>query len=143
VLSKESSLRNAAEKYEINFMTLQRYIKKQSNLPLKPNCKLVGYAKKKKQIFSDELESTLSNYLVHCCRIYYGLTPSDVKVLAYEYAKSNNVAYPKGWDVYKIASKDWFTSFLKRNSTLSLRLPEATSLGRNTSFNRHNVAIFF
>lgn len=51
---------------------------------------------KKKQIFSDELESTLSNYLVHCSRIYYGLTPSDVKVLAYECAKSNNVACPKG-----------------------------------------------
>ncbi|KAF0752373.1 death-associated inhibitor of apoptosis 1-like [Aphis craccivora] len=33
MLSKESSLRNAAEKYEINFMNLQRYIKKQSNLP--------------------------------------------------------------------------------------------------------------
>jgi len=142
VSSKESSLRNAAEKYQINFMTLQRYIKKQSNLPLKPYCKLVGYAKNK-QIFSDELESTLSNYLVHCSRIYYGLTPSDVKVLAYEYAKLNNVAYPKGWDVHKIASKDWFTNFLKRNHTLSLRLPEATSLGRITSFNRHNVAIFF
>jgi len=63
--------------------------------------------------------------------------------LAYEYAKLNNVAYPKGWDVHKIASKDWFTNFLKRNPTLSLRLPEATSLGRITSFNRHNVAIFF
>jgi len=55
-------------------MTLQRYIKKQSNLLLKPNCKLVGYAKYI-QIFSDELESTLSNYLVHCSRIYYGLKP--------------------------------------------------------------------
>jgi len=112
----------AAKKYELNFMTLQRYIKRQSNLALKPNCKLVGYAKSK-QIFSDALESTLYTYLVHCSRIYYGLTPSDVKVLAYEYAKSNNVAYPKNWDVHKVASKDWFTSFLKRNSTLSLRLP--------------------
>ncbi|KAE9542285.1 hypothetical protein AGLY_003412 [Aphis glycines] len=108
VLSKVSSLRNAAEKYEINFMTLQRYIKRQSNLPLKPNCKLVDYAKYK-QIFLDELKSTLSNYLVHCSRIYYGFTLSDVKVLAYEYAKSNNVAYPKGWNVHKTASKDWFT----------------------------------
>lgn len=28
VISKENSLRKAAEKYDINFMTLQRYIKK-------------------------------------------------------------------------------------------------------------------
>jgi len=94
-------------------------------------------------LFSDKLEAALSTYLIHCSKIYYGLTPSDVKVLAYEYAKSNNVAYPKNWDVNKLATKDWFISFLKRNSTSSLRLPEATSLGRVTSFNKHNVGIFF
>jgi len=142
VASKQNSLRKAAEKYDINFMTLQRYIKKKSKPKLGKNCTLLGYAKPR-QVFSDELEASLSIYLVHCSRIYYGLTPSDVKKLAYEYAKLNNVSFPENWNKFKEASKDWFSSFLKRHSNLSLRSPEATSLGRITSFNKNNVGVFF
>lgn len=63
VLSKKNSLRNAAEKYEINCMTLQRYIKKKSKLTLEINSKLVGYSKHR-QIFSEALEAALSTYLL-------------------------------------------------------------------------------
>lgn len=121
VLSKENSLRKAANKYEINFMTLCRYIKKQSELPLKKNCKLVGYSKPM-QVFTDNLETTLLNYLIHCSRIYYGLTPLNVKILAYDYAKANNVAYPKNWDISKQAFKDWFNSFFKKAPTFIVTL---------------------
>ena len=57
VTSNQYSLRKAAEKYDINFMTLQRYIKKKSKPNLGKNCTLLGYAKPR-QIFSDELEAS-------------------------------------------------------------------------------------
>lgn len=39
--------------------------------------------------------------------------------------------------------EDWFQYFLKRNSSLAIRKPQAISLSRATSFNKHNVNLFF
>ena len=50
---------------------------------------------------------------------------------------------PKSWIENQQAGIDWLQGFLKRNPTITLRTPEATSLGRATSFNRHNVEQFF
>jgi len=50
---------------------------------------------------------------------------------------------PQIWSEKSSAGVDWFTAFLKRNSRLSIRASEATSLSRATSFNPTNVAKFF
>ena len=50
---------------------------------------------------------------------------------------------PDQWSRDKCAGPDWFSGFLKRNPSLSIRTPEATSLSRATSFNRSNVDRFF
>ncbi|KAJ8263818.1 hypothetical protein GJAV_G00141640, partial [Gymnothorax javanicus] len=42
-----------------------------------------------------------------------------------------------------MAGKDWLTSFLERNRTLSIHRPQATSMSRSTSFNKTNVTAFF
>lgn len=75
--------------------------------------------------------------------MFYGLTTTNVRRLAYEMAKRNDVQVPGKWYETQTAGIDWLYHFRKRHETLSLRTPEGCSLSRATSFNRHNVRVFF
>ncbi|XP_011696449.1 PREDICTED: uncharacterized protein LOC105455090 [Wasmannia auropunctata] len=140
VINGKFSLRKAADCYKINFMTLRRYMKRKEEASR--TTKLVGYTKPR-QIFSDEQEQELTLYIQKCSKIFYGLTTTDAKTLAYEYCCVNNIQIPDKWKIKSSATKDWLKGFMNRNPILSLRTPEATSLSRATSFNKHNVGEFF
>lgn len=143
VLQEHLSIRDAATRYEVNFMTLHRYMKRKSNLGAEnSNKSLVGYATARK-IFNNAEEEELAEYTEHSAKIYYGLTTSDLRKFAFQYATANKISVPENWKVNEIASRDWLFGFLKRHRTLSVRTPEATSMGRATAFNRHNVSQFF
>lgn len=75
--------------------------------------------------------------------MFHGLTPRSVRKLAYEMACINNLKTPAKWAEKQEAAEDWFTSFMKRHTNLSVRSPEATSLARATAFNEHNIKCFF
>ncbi|CAI6354936.1 unnamed protein product [Macrosiphum euphorbiae] len=75
--------------------------------------------------------------------MHYGLSKVSAMKLASDYAIANHKNIPESWIKNKSTGKDWFRGFLKRNTQLSLRTPEATSLSRATSFNRKNVQDFF
>lgn len=96
-----------------------------------------------RQVLPVTLEKELVEYLLTASDIYFGLTPIEVRKLAYEISVANNLLVPQTWRIHKKAGSDWFTSFLKRHSNLSIRTPEATSLARATSFNKNNVDLFF
>lgn len=96
-----------------------------------------------RQVLPVSLETELVQYLLTASDIYFGLTPKEVRKLAYEISAANNLPMPKTWTIQKQAGGDWFTSFLKRHGNLSIRTPEATSLARATSFNKHNTDLFY
>ena len=85
-----------------------------------------------RKICTNEQESQLGEYLLACCRR-----------LAYETAIKNNLTIPDTWVISKLAGIDWLQGFMERNKHLTLRLPEARSIARATSFNKYNVKIFF
>ena len=97
----------------------------------------MGYAKQRK-ICPDQLESQLEEYIIHSSKIYYGLTPQNIKVLAYELAVAsrNIITLFDSWINHTMATKDWFSLFMKIHPRLSIREPEATSLSRAISFNK-------
>lgn len=58
-------------------------------------------------------------------------------------AKKYKLSFPSQWEENKTASKDWFSNFMKKQSQLSIRCAQPTSISRATSFNETNVNIFF
>jgi len=95
------------------------------------------------QVFSKKQEEELSEYLKSCCLLNYGLTTVETRKLAQAYAGKNNINTPATWISNKKASTDWLTGFLKRNATLSIRKPEATSQACSAGFNEPVVSLFY
>lgn len=77
--------------------------------------------------------------------MYYGFTTREVRALSYDYAVKIGLGekIPKLCKDTKMAGVDWINGSLRRQSKLSVRKPQATSLARATAFNRVNVATFF
>jgi hypothetical protein len=95
------------------------------------------------RVFTIDEEQNLQDYLIECSGVYFGLSPFEVRKLAYELAIKNGKTFPERWHDTQMAGKEWLTGFLKRHPSLSLRCPQATSLSRASSFNEHNVSKFF
>ncbi|XP_014845953.1 PREDICTED: uncharacterized protein LOC106919834 [Poecilia mexicana] len=144
VTKKSKSVRSVAKAYGICHVTLSRYCKSLQKLREQGSSDLpsVGYWSSNK-VFSEVQEEVLADYLTQAADLYYGLTPCEVRKFAYQLAVTYNIKHPQTWDEKQMAGPDWFTLFMKRNPSLSLRSPEATSLTRATSFNRQNVERFF
>ncbi|GFR64738.1 transposase [Elysia marginata] len=95
------------------------------------------------RIFSDEQEDVLAHYAVNCAKMFHGLTTKALRTLAYDLAKANNMKFPSNWDTEKLAGKEWYRGFIRRNPQISIRQPEATSLARATAFNPYTVGVYF
>lgn len=132
------SQRKAAKEFGINRESLRRYLKNFRQMQGKPS---VGYSRHK-MVFSDEMEKELAEHCIRLCNVFHGLTLDKMKSLAFEFADGNGIQVPINWTKNRRAGKDWAQAFLRRHD-LSLRKPEATSLGRATSFNRVTVNKYF
>ena len=65
----------------------------------------------------------------------YGVTKLNVRKMAHEVAVKSKTKFFNRWNETKLAGNDWLCGFMKRNSDLSLRKPEACNLSRATAFN--------
>lgn len=61
----------------------------------------------------------------------------QVRKLSNEYAMKNFVRVRQKWPTASMTYTDWVSSFMKRHSTLSIRIPQPTT------FNRYKVNAFF
>lgn len=140
VIENNMSLRKSAEQNGVKKSALANYVKKAKEQGINNTSFIPGF--NKSQVFSTEMEEILAQYLVKCAAMFYGLTPKQTKQLAYEFAIKNSLRVPDTWIRNKKAGKDWFTGFMLRNKSLSIRKPEATSVSRIASFNPVNLKTF-
>ena len=133
VKRKNYSFRRAAQEHGIPESTLRKKLK-------------TGCLKKcrfgRNPILNSAQETEITNHVLQLSKMYYGITQKELRKLAYDFAKANKI--PNHFNnITKLAGKDWLRGFLKRNISISLRQPEATSLNRITAFNPAEVSLFY
>lgn len=142
VINEQWSVRQAAHEFGISKSTLARHLQHHKS---SERAEFHYVAKNDvRRVFSDQDEEQLKSYLVHASQMHYGLSRKNFRALAFDFAQVNNKPHPEKWDIEGMAGKNWYYEFMRRHKdALSLRKPQATSLARSTSFNRHNVGTFF
>lgn len=93
-------------------------------------------------VFSKEDEKLLAAQVIKLSKLFYGISPAEIKRCAFAYARQNGIKNPFSQESQS-AGKAWLRGFLTRNQNISLRKPEATSINRVTAFNRDEVSRFY
>ncbi|KAI9555000.1 hypothetical protein GHT06_020291 [Daphnia sinensis] len=95
VLTEERGITEVGELFQIPRRSLARYVdKKKNELSSKQK---YGYAKIR-QVFTDEEETILVKFLHRAADIYFGLSPLDVRKLAFQLATKMNIKTPLSWN---------------------------------------------
>ena len=134
IRSGNMSTKRASVVFNINRTTLIKRMKKSGSCP-----ENLGRFKK---VFTLDMECELVMHIVNMQQHFYGLSLSDLRSLAYEFAERNGIRHPFS-TTERRAGRDWAMSFMKRYPELSLRRPEATSMARLSGFNKVQVGRFF
>lgn len=140
------SVRATARKFQLCHVTLGRYMKKRDEETLREGEKSsvkVGRTIWNSKVFSEDWEKIMGNYIIRAAEIYYGFSPKEIRRFAYELAVKYKLIFPSQWKKNKMASRNWFTKFIKRQPQLSIKCAQPTNMSRANSFNETNVNIFF
>ena len=131
-ISRGLSIRKAADQFKIPFSTLQERMK--SGIDSDPS---LG----RKCVFPPVHEAALADHVKTLSKIFYGITALKLRKIAFEYAERNLLSHRFDKET-KMAGLDWMYGFMDRNK-ISVRKPEATSIGRAIGFNKDEVNRFF
>ena len=114
VVENGCPLKRAAEQYAVKRTTLRRYVEKYraaggKEVKFTPhyNCR---------QIFTDDQEQMLAEYFTTAAKYHYGLSPSEARNLAMEFAMRNDVHVRENWLRDSSAGQEWMIGFMRRHA---------------------------
>lgn len=121
-----TGLNECSRIYNIPKATIKRYAdKKNTGTNEVLNSTTLG----RPSTFSAHLEQILCEHILHMKECFFGLIIREVRKLAFDVAEKYGLPHVFNKNK-KIAGKKWFYAFIRRNSRLSLRKPEGTSMAR-------------
>lgn len=139
VLSNKMSARQAADRYQVPRSTLNdriSAIKNNKEMSIKP---VMG---RFHNTFSPEHEEVLAEHVKDLANRLMPLNKQEFLRLAFQLAEKLKIPHQFNKEK-RSAGKNYYYSFMKRHSDLSLRTAESTSLMRAVGFNRPQVERFF
>jgi hypothetical protein len=142
VLDGSMGFLKAAHSFGVPKSTLERKVKKSRLHNLTPEVASAKKLGRFENVFTADQEKELVQHVLTLEERLFGITLTDLRMLAFELAESNNIQHSFN-AIKKMAGKHWLYNFLGRNRALSLRNPEATSMARAKGFNRVAVKQFF
>ena len=89
VIQEKRTVRFVAGQFGTYHVTLWRYVKRRKETPEEQNMK-GGYAKHK-QVFTEQQEELIEDYVKLAANIYFGLASVNIRRLAYHYAAQSNL----------------------------------------------------
>ena len=131
------SLCEASKMYGVPKGTLSRHLSGKNKIATL-STKFHG----RRKTFDADMEKDLVQHCLALESMYFGMRIDDVRKLAYDLAKANDVQHTFNHEK-KMAGKKWFYSFMRRNKELSIRVPESTSIARAQGFNKERVHAYF
>lgn len=75
-------------------------------------------------------------------KLFYGLTPTELRKIAFDFAEKNQIKHRFN-HIKEMAGKDWLQCFLKWKPQLSIRKPESVSVARIAGFSVDAVKLFY
>jgi hypothetical protein len=93
-------------------------------------------------VFTKEQEEAIANHAKLLASLYHGLSPVQLRRIAFEFAERNEIKQNFSKDG-RTTGKDWLVRFLKRNPLINIRKLEATSINRIEGFSKTEVTRFY
>ncbi|XP_046809123.1 uncharacterized protein LOC124420435 [Lucilia cuprina] len=118
------TIETAAKKHTIAKTTLWRHYKRhqlstQQQQQQQQTCvyvkNLVSNSNHNKQIFTDEEEIFLAEYIKTLAKLQYELDGNDIRKFVFLIAQRNNKIMPKSWLEHELADTEWLREFVKRH----------------------------
>ncbi|KAG5872587.1 hypothetical protein JTB14_038192 [Gonioctena quinquepunctata] len=132
-------IHTASTTFNVPRMALERHIiKRRAGITTQPLRSLGSFH----CVFTVDQLAELLRYIFDMETRMYGLTPRDVRCLAFQLAEKNNITQSFS-KVSQAARIDWFSQFRKRHPNSSLKSPESTSVARARGFNKVVVNTFY